>query len=391
MGIKIHKNLPKYADFDPTKESHTRAIKDLCNDIEMNNIVLPSFQTYIRWQIEKSIELLNFQLRGKAAVAPISINRIRYKGDVGTQITFINREPIPKDEIINKQSVVDGQQRLTCNYKAYSDHPDFKNIVFDITLGKFLLNIESLKDSQIPVGVLYNKDSNVLAKFIKKRAYLQPYDISGLLGRVRNKFMGYYYTVNIANDLTETEQLEWFEVLNLAGTRVTGVQVQLTEMLVKGVDYYTEYAAKFLDCLSDAELDDILVQKSTELSIPLAMLNPAIEVFQNRPHKNNFCPIPSDAKASLISKLEADELRSLFSIALKGLRQAINFIVDNKLERPSRIDYITYLAGTFMFIGDNAYDEKPLIKWYNTVDFLDKGNSDRRVIFDKMITPYLTK
>ncbi len=392
MVVRINRDLIKYADFDPTKESHPRSIRDLCNDIEKENILLPSFQTYIRWQIEKSIDLLNFQFRGKAAVSPISINKInQIGGEVGTQITFIYRKPIPQNELFNKQSVVDGQQRLTCNYKAYSNHPDFKNIVFDITSGRFLLNYESLKDSQIPVGILYNKNSDVLSKYIDKRPELKSFKISDLLGKVRNKFMGYYYTVNIANDLTEEEQLEWFEVLNLAGTRVTGVQVQLTEMLVKGVDYYTEYAAKFIDHLDGANLADLLVQKSTELSIPLAVLNPALEVLQNRPHKTNFCPIPSDVKASMISKLEIEDLRTLFLIALTGLRKSIDFIKDNNLPKPSRIDYVTYLAGVFMYIDGNEYDKNYLINWYNTVDFQDKGNGDRREIFEKLIKPHMNE
>ncbi|AYK05657.1 hypothetical protein [Brevibacillus laterosporus] len=388
MTIKIHKNLGKYVDFDPTKESNPRALRDLCSEIEKGNIVLPIFQTYIRWQIEKSMDLLNFQLRGKAAVAPISINKIKQRGDVGTQITFIDRKILSDEEIFQKESVIDGQQRLTCNYKAYSNHPDFKNIVFDISLGKFLLNVEALKDSQVPVGILYNKDPEELDRFISERKYLQPYKISGLLGKIRNKFLGYYYTVNIANDLSESEQLEWFEVLNLAGTKVTGVQVQLTEMLVKGVDYYREYSQKFLEILKEADFDELLVQKSTELSIPLAMLNPAIEFLQKRSHKGNFCPIPSDVKASLVSKMKADEIRKLFSIALIGLEKAINFINTRKLKRPVRIDYITYLSGAFMYIGDKNFDENHLINWFDNVNFSDKSNTDRREIFDRLIKPY---
>jgi hypothetical protein len=79
MAIKIYKDLGKYVDFDPTKESNPRAIRDLCSKIEEGEIVLPIFQTYIRWQIDKTIDLLNFQLRGKAAVSPISINKIKQK------------------------------------------------------------------------------------------------------------------------------------------------------------------------------------------------------------------------------------------------------------------------------------------------------------------------
>lgn len=391
MELKVHKDLDMYANFDPTKESHTKAIKDICRDIEKGVIVLPIFQTYVRWQLEKSIELLNFQLRGKAAVSPISINKIIDGIDVGTQITFIDRNVV-KESLKNKWSVVDGQQRLTCNYKAYSNHPDFRNIVFDITLGKFVLNYEMLKDNQIPVGILYYKDAKLLDEFIGQRKHLQPYAISGLLGKIRNKFLGYYYTVNIANDLTESEQLEWFEVLNLAGTKVTGIQVQLTEMLVKGVDYYTEYSGKFLNRLKESELELLLIQKSTELSTPLSMLNPAIEVLEKLPHKNNFCPIPSDVKASKISKYSPEKIRQLFNIALIGLNHAIIFIENNNLKKPNRIDYVTYLSGAFMYIGNrtlNTEEIQYLIEWYNTVDFTDQGNTIRRSIFEDLIKPFI--
>ncbi|WP_458124722.1 GmrSD restriction endonuclease domain-containing protein [Paenibacillus sp. Z3-2] len=388
-AVKVNKDLAKYVDFDPTKESVTRSLRELCSDIEKEAIVLPIFQTYIRWQIEKSIALLNFQLRGFAAVSPISINRIRQKGNVGIQISFIDRFELGPEQILNKDSIIDGQQRLTCNYKAYIGHQDFNNVYFDISIGKFLLNFEAPKNSQVPVGVLYNKDPQVLEKFISERSLLQPFNISNMLNKVRNKFMSYYYIVNIAYDLTEKQQLEWFEVLNLAGTKVTGVQVELTEMLVKGVDFYSEYTDKFLERLREADMSDLLVQKSTEISIPLALLNPAIEVFRgDASHKLNFCPFPSDVKASLISKFEADNIRNIIDIALEGLDKAIAFIEEN-LDIPERIDYVTYLAGAFMYIGErDDFDRDHLIKWYKSIDFLDKSNTERREIFEELILPY---
>ncbi len=54
-------------------------------------------------------------------------------------------------------SVVDEQQRLTTNYKAYCNHPDLKNVVLDLGKGEFVINIESCKKNQILVGILLNK------------------------------------------------------------------------------------------------------------------------------------------------------------------------------------------------------------------------------------------
>lgn len=387
MAVKINKNLIYYSTFDPTKESKPVALRDLCHEIEERKIVLPVFQTYIRWTPEKSVSLLNFQLNGKAAVSPISINKIENKELAVPQLSFLTRELINQDELVGKQSVNDGQQRLSCNYKAYIDHEDFKSIVLDITAGKFLINPQALKKSQIPVGKLYNKDDSVLDEYIENHKELQTLEVQRLLTKIRNKFMSYYYTVNYAKDLTENEQLKWFDVLNLAGSRVTGVEVQLTNMLVKGVDFYKEYSNKFVEKLAEGSLEHLIIRKDTEVSIPLAALNPAYEIVKDKLHSSNCSPIPSDAKGIALAKLEPNELRKIFDMTLVGLEKAISFIYDNKLN-PERIDYITYLTGLFVYNQNNDMNERQkteIIDWFNNVNFINLGNSERREIFDKLI------
>lgn len=387
MTIRINKNLIFYSTFDPTKESQPVSLENLCKDIEDEKITLPIFQTYIRWTTEKSVDLLNFQLNGKAAVSPISINKIENIDLAVQQVSFIERNLIAKDKIIGKHSVNDGQQRLSCNYKAYIDHEEFKLIFLDITVGKFVINPDEVKRSQIPVGKLYNKDDSVFDKYVTEHKELQSLEVQRLLTKVRNKFMSYYYTVNYARDLTESEQLEWFDVLNLAGSRVTGVEVELTNMLIKGVDFYSEYSNKFIEKLTEESFYHLIIRKETEVSIPLAALNLAYEVIKNKPHSSNFSPIPSDTKAIAISKLEVFELREIFSMTLDGLDKAMTFIYDNKLV-PERIDYITYLTGLFVCnknIDMNEEQKERTVKWFNTVNFSDKGNSERREIFDKLL------
>lgn len=389
MSIKINKKLEINSTFDPTKESKPMSLGHLCKLIEEGKLTLPIFQTYIRWRIEKCIELLNFQLSGKAAVSPISINLIENKELAVPQVTFIDRKPINvKEDIIGKESVNDGQQRLSCNYKAYIDHEDFKCIVLDISLGRFIINTGSLKKCQIPVGKLYNKDPKVFSQYVKEHRDLQIFEVHDLLTKIRNKFLGYYYTVNYARDLTEGEQQEWFKVLNLAGSTVTEVQVNLTEMLIKGVDFYKEYANVFVEILKTAGFESLLLVKATEISIPLAALNPAYEVYTRKSHKNNFSPIPSDAKASIISKLDKEDIRKLISVTLKELEHTIRFIEDNKLKYPNRIDYITYMIGFFVYLENremNSVQKESLIEWYNTVEFSKKDNGERRKIFEELI------
>ena len=389
MSIKINKKLEKFSTFDPTKESKPMSIGNLCKDIEDNKLTLPIFQTYIRWKIEKSVDLLNFQLSGKAAVSPISINIIESKELAVPQVSFLERKLISTDDILGKNSVNDGQQRLTCNYKAYIDHEDFKCIVLDITGGEFTLNTGVPKKFQIPVGKLYNKDPKVFKQYLAEHKELQLFEVSDLLTRVRNKFLGYYYTVNYARDLTEEEQRQWFEVLNLAGSRITAVQIELTAMLVKGVDFYREYADKFGERLRQSNLEKLFVFKATEVSIPLAALNPAYEMLKGKVHASNLSPIASDAKPSLISKLEKEEIEKIFGVTLEALDWAVEFIENNKLKEPERIDYVTYLLGAFVFIGSNKINHEQkafMIERYNGMQFSNKDNGERRKAFEELIT-----
>ncbi|WP_439948803.1 GmrSD restriction endonuclease domain-containing protein [Bacillus subtilis] len=388
MVIKINKKLDYFSSFDPTKESKPISLGNLCKDIEEGRLTLPIFQTGIRWKVEKSIELLNFQLTGKAAVAPISINVIENKNIAVPQVKFISRDLVPEEELSGKHSVNDGQQRLSCNYKAYTDDEEFRNVVLDITTGKFLLNSGTMRKSQIPVGKLYNKDPKVFEEFVRNNPEMQVFEVQSLLTRIRNKFLAYYYTVNYAKDLSEEEQREWFEVLNLAGSKVTETEVHLTEMLVKGVDYYRDYAEKFGDKLKESGLDGLFVQKATEISVPLAALNPAYEIIKQKPHSANFSPMPSDVKASLISKLKAEELRTIFSWTLEALDKALVFIESKGLFEPKRIDYLTYLLGAFVVLGNaelNPAQEDFLVDWYENVEFAKKDNGVRRKIFDDLI------
>lgn len=245
-----------------------------------------------------------------------------------------------------------------------------------------------MRKSQIPVGKLYNKDPKVFEKFCRDNAEMQTFEVQSLLTRIRNKFLSYYYTVNYAKDLSGEEQMEWFEVLNLAGSRVTDTEMHLTEMLVKGVDYYKEYAEKFGEKLKESGLDGLFVQKATEISIPLAALNPAYEIIKEKSHTANFSPMPSDVKASLISKLKAEQLRIIFSWTLGSLDRVLAFIEEQQLTEPKRIDYLTYLVGAFVVLGEAELNQAQidfLVEWYQKVEFTKKDNGARRKIFDELI------
>ena len=134
--MKINnQKLQAAINLNPTKRSQTMTIADLSERIENGTLTVPLYQRGLSWNDDKAIALFNYQLFGKAPVAPISLNEIGTNDDV-PQLSFISRDEVLGDNN-GKLSVVDGQQRLTTNYKAYSNDDSFNNIVFDFTQARF--------------------------------------------------------------------------------------------------------------------------------------------------------------------------------------------------------------------------------------------------------------
>ncbi|NHH93111.1 hypothetical protein GOICGAJE_01640 [Bacillus sp. MB95] len=384
----ISKKLLKAISFNPTKRSYQITIKNLCERIESKQIVLPLYQSGIRWTLQKNIDLLNFQLLGKAPVSPISINEIIDTSIAVEQVNFIDRKVI-EGNVQGKHSITDGQQRLTCNFKAYTDDASFRSVVLDIGRGYFYEVSGELQNHHIPVGKLLNKDVSEFFKYTNSNSFLKKQEVKDVLMSVRSKLFDYNYTVNIAEDLTEDEQVHWFEVLNNAGSRVSGVQLKFAKLLAKGTDIYSDYTDVFVSKMHENGYGSLFVQKNTEVSIPIATLNPAYEVVTQREnHVRNFTPIASDTKENQLCALEIDKLKQCFDLTLNGLEKTFKFIDDNELASPARIDYITYITGLYVYNQNNELNEKQitaLITWYKDADFTNKTNDERRDMFKEIL------
>lgn len=384
--MRINKNLSKAASFNPTKKSHQMSIVEMCQKIEEEAISLPLYQRDLSWTLQKSIALLNYQLLGKAPVSPISINVILNTQGCVPQVSFIDRELLEEIER-GQYSVVDGQQRLSTNYKAYINHEEFRNVILDLGKGVFTESQGAIRNNQVPAGILLNKDDAVLFNYIQKKSTLKSPEITSLLLQIKSKIKNYNYTINSAEDLTEDEQIEWFEVLNNAGSRVSIVQMRFSKLKAHGIDIYTQYTKLFCNKLIDIGFEDFFTPQKTTVSYPIAALNPAYEVLMKKNHSNNYAPIPSDTKENQLCGLDPEELTSCFSVTLQALDNVIDFLEDNELKRPSRIDYINYLIGFWVFNNSNNSSEfrDYIINWYDNVDFTNKSNSDRREIFNDLI------
>ncbi len=385
--MNINKRLLEAANLNPTKNSRQEYIFTLCEYIEKNELTLPLYQRDISWTLHKCVELLNYQLLSKSPISAISINIINNVSAefAVPQVSFIERDLLP-NAVRGQMSVVDGQQRLTTNYKAYCNHPDLKNVVLDLGKGEFIINTEAYHRNQIPAGILLNKDDTKLIEYTESNKALSSPVIVNALLQIRNKIKTYQYTINFATDLSEDEQINWFEVLNNAGSRVSIIQMRFSKLKAHGIDVYTQYTHVYRNKVLEYGYDYFTPQKAN-VSYPIAALNPAYEVLTSGRHTNNFAPISSDTKENQLCNLEPEQLLKCFDLTLEALDKVLKFIDDNELKKHNRSDYVNYLIGYFVFHREDITDEQKdaLINWYNTANFTNKSNTERRKIYSDLL------
>lgn len=386
------------ASFDPTKKSHAASIQKLCQNIESEKLTIPVYQRNLSWTHEKAVELFDFQLNGKSAISAISIIEINnnvdneYSENIENkgvkQLKFLTREPIRKKGRL--ETVIDGQQRLSTNYRAYIGDIEFDRIVLDLGTGNF----KDIKDKepsikQIPVTKLLNKEPSVLTKYLQKKYSNDEFnEVYSLLIEIRTKLHTYSYTINVAEDLTFEEQKKWFEILNNAGTRVKGLQLALAEINENYTfdiyDYFVEFKKIILE--SSLSIKKLYTPLSTQDSYPMCALNPWYEIYFKQDHVLNFSPFPSDAKPTYMVKLEQKDLEKITKETLNSLKLALNFLREYKLiEKIERIDYVLYLVGYLAFNNNQIKNPSTLINWVNNTDFTKKDNGERREIFNSLI------
>ncbi|MBR6954742.1 MAG: DUF262 domain-containing protein [Clostridia bacterium] len=385
--MRINPELIQNANMNPTKETRQQTIDDLCTSIDQGTLVLPLYQRDLSWTLEKCVELLNYQLSGKAPVSAISYNIINRTEDAVQQISFITRELVDMRPGLN--SVIDGQQRIATNYKAYIGHPDFKDVVLDLKKGRFIIKPSDAepKPHQIPVGVLLHRDIEEFRRYLGRHPALSKLEVQNALLLVRNKFKSYHYTINQGKDLSEDEQIKWFEVLNNAGSRVTVIQMRLAKLKIYDIDIYDDYTRVYVARIKERGLERVFEKQSTDVSYPISALNPAYEVIVGQAHSFNYCPMAPDTKENQICNLKPDQIRRAIKMTLDALDRVFSFIDTHHLKSPDRIDYINFLLGYFVFYPDalSAQEEQRLIDWYRKVDFSNTSNTERRAIFYSLL------
>lgn len=260
--------------------------------------------------------------------------------------------------------------------------------MLDLGKGEFTEVRDSIRSNQIPVGILLNKEDTKLFEYTKAKSALGSADVLSVLLQVRSKMRNYNYTLNSAEDLTEDEQIEWFEVLNNAGSRVSIIQMRFSKLKAHGIDIYKQYTNLYRTRVYEAGYEDFFTPQKTNVSYPVAALNPAYEVITQKPHSGNYAPIPSDTKENQLCNLSPEQLTQCFSMTLAALDRTLDFINENTPTQLHRIDYINYLLGYFIFHNEVLTEDnkEKLLQWMDNVDFTNKSNSERRDIFTALIT-----
>ena len=64
------------AGINPTKQSQLLPVQSINTLIDKKEIVLPLYQRDVSWTIKQAVNLLNYEILGKAPVAPLSFNKI---------------------------------------------------------------------------------------------------------------------------------------------------------------------------------------------------------------------------------------------------------------------------------------------------------------------------
>ncbi|APC42597.1 hypothetical protein A7L45_05960 [Clostridium estertheticum subsp. estertheticum] len=177
-------------------------------------------------------------------------------------------------------------------------------------------------------------------------------------------------------------------MLNNAGSKIPLKEMRLSRLKIKDVDYHSEYISKFIKQLVDKKYNEIFTSKSTQVSYPLAALNPAYDYLFSKIDTKKIAPIASDVKEGRICDLDTEELKKLFEMTLNSLELTLEFIDSNELDIPIRMEFITFAMGYFVYGNNEELSEvrkEFLINWFNNIEFTNMVNTTKRLEYYKLI------
>lgn len=366
---------------DASANFFTSNVEDVCKLLKSGKMRFTFEYSEIVWTRDHIIAYLNNMIFGNTPISPIAIN-IESLNSFSYDLTEeISKKPF-EDTTNIQYAVIDGRQRIQLYFKSYTNNPDFANIVLDLSLYRFKIMSDMEKNS-IPIGIIFNENESVFTSYISKKTDSQV----ELLKAVRNRFFKHTIMVMFANNLFRDQQLKWFTELNNAGSSMTGADMLLFKLDAKDntLKPYESYILPYNNLISNYGFDYLVSSSKAKISYPLTALNPLIELMFRVGHKNNYTPIPSDVKISIIDSIHPNDLRTMFADSLIALNWTLEFL--KKIEIiPTRMEYITFISGFYILRNptENAYNV--LKTWCEETIFTDTTNTEKRQIYSNLLS-----
>lgn len=387
--------FPETIYYQPNLRSRPVALRELLEYIESNTLVLPFFQRGYVWKKKDVVEFLNYILFKRIPATEIIIGEFEYPGKtisekkelIGNHYTIAERKEIE----YNGQtilSLVDGQQRITSLYWCYTDDYELKKVVLDAEKGNFVLlaNRQMIKDTQIPVGILFNKSETPLKEYLTGNVTLEK--VFSELLVIRNKFLSSYFPCNFPKDLDVDEQIDYFITANKKTIQVSADEVSLIKWKRLGVDVINEFTKPFRSNLKDFGYHKYIYKQKENVSFPLCTLIPAYEM--NYFGKCKTAPFSSNKNTATLCEINnTNEIRIILSETLRAEKMALEFIHKH---RPyiRRLEYISYIVGYLIHFNINELVEGDsnyiyLMNWLISTEFRNLSNTERRKVFIDLI------
>lgn len=184
----------------------------LAKNISEDKMVVPSFNSKPKWNTKQAIDFFNCFIRNKYYVPTIYCNQITQDTSV-KQYSLATGKIIPKSKLKGVLSIVSGETIADMLYKASIDDKRLRNVVFDLKQARCIdaSHFDHLKDWQIPIGTLLNRDNIKIYQFMykfKNNLYIKSI-ISWYCASFLNLVRITECDIWVAKDLSPQQQEQW--------------------------------------------------------------------------------------------------------------------------------------------------------------------------------------
>lgn len=184
-------------------------IEILCSSIAENKMVAPNLHS--KWNTRQAIDFFNCIIRNKYYMPAIYCNQITKYTPI-KQYSLATGKIIAKKKLQDTLSIISGQATADMLYKAFTNNPSLRNVVFDLKQTRCIdaSHYDKLRDYQIPIGTLLYRDNMYLAffesQFKKDKQY---HELVDLLDNLELFLLQIRCNVWVAKDLSPQQQEQW--------------------------------------------------------------------------------------------------------------------------------------------------------------------------------------